>query len=62
MGYRVDLADTGRKQLAGLDREWQVRVAKFLDSLEELADPAVASSDCTTNWPVYGSTAKGMCG
>ncbi len=41
MGYRVDLADTARKQLAGLDREWQVRVAKFLDSLEELADPAV---------------------
>lgn len=41
MGYRVELADTAREQLTGLDREWQARLAKFLDSLEVLDDPAV---------------------
>lgn len=41
MGYRVELADAARQQLAALDREWQLRLAKFLDSLEALEDPAV---------------------
>ena len=40
MGYRVELADAAREQLAALDREWQSRLAKFLDSLEALEDPA----------------------
>lgn len=40
MVYRVELAATARKQFADFDREWQIRLATFLDSLETLADPS----------------------
>ena len=41
MAYKVELAESARKQFADLDRDWQVRLSGFLDSLEALADPSV---------------------